>query len=203
MEQIPTLSPTWPGDVLAPRARASALHQALAIPDVAVAKKTCLLLLLHKADPHATYAPYVRGRQRLCLKYEDLRTEGMSVHAQLQRAGSPLPSALRHAVSMLILQYQHTQRPVQRCPCGSQEEYARCHGAAMGAAMRPKARCPCKGPKGKAFGRCCMKLSPGFWRARLGSFVQRRGVNGTSAHSRVLMEQMGPNGLPADGQGDA
>ena len=190
------------GDVLAPRAHASALHQALAIRDVAVAKKTCLLLLLHKANPHATYAPYVHGRQRLCLAYEDSQTEGMSVHAQLQRAGSALPSGLRHAVSMLISQYRNVQRPVHRSPCGSQDEYARCHGALMGAALHPKSRCPCKGPKGKAFGKCCMKLGPGFWRAPLGSFVQRRKVDGLSERSRILMEQMNknmfgkPNGFP-------
>jgi hypothetical protein len=34
-----------------------ALHQALTISDEALAKKTAMLLLLHKADPTATYAP--------------------------------------------------------------------------------------------------------------------------------------------------
>ena len=48
-----------------------------------LAKKCCLLLLLHKADPTAAYQPFVRGQQRLGLSYETEGTEGVSVLEQV------------------------------------------------------------------------------------------------------------------------
>jgi len=173
------------GDILAPRAHASAFHVALAIPDVALAKKACLLLLIHKADPHAAYDPYVRGRQRLGLPYEDQGTEGQPVARQVQRGGGALAPQLKTAVKLLISQYQSTERPARRCPCGSDKAFAACHGAPTGAALHPKARCPCKGPKGKTFGRCCMKCGANFWRAGLGTFVQTRTISMDSAPKNV------------------
>ena len=64
---------------------------------------------------------------------------------------------LKTAAKMLISQYQPTERPARRCPCGSGKEVGACHGAPTGAALHRKARCPCKGPKGKTSGKCCMK----------------------------------------------
>ena len=74
--------------MLSPRARPTALHLALAIPDVTLAKKCCLLLLLHKADPNVSYQPYVRGRQRLGLSYETQGTEGATVLEQVSFTNS-------------------------------------------------------------------------------------------------------------------
>ena len=88
------------GDVQTPRARPTALHIAIAIPDVALAKKCCLLLLLHKADPTAAYQPFVRGRTRLGLSYETEGTEGVSVLEQVSFARSS--GSLLHAVAGLF-----------------------------------------------------------------------------------------------------
>jgi hypothetical protein len=51
-----------------------ALHQALTISDEALAKKTAMLLLLHKADPTATYAaPSTRNGSRYSVLLVKLR----------------------------------------------------------------------------------------------------------------------------------
>ena len=61
-----------------------ALHQAVAISDEALAKKTCMLLLQHKADANATFTPYSRGKRKMSLpNLEAPGTEGDSVRAQV------------------------------------------------------------------------------------------------------------------------
>jgi len=106
---------------------------AAAIPDTQVAKQTCELLLAHGANPDAKY----NGKTILKM--------------------SPSPAA-RLGLKALLTRYKGCVPPARLCPCGSEREFAVCHGAEGGVVLHARAHCPCNGPKAKRLGKCCGKI---------------------------------------------
>lgn len=106
-----------PGDIA--NTYAPPLHLSLQISDASLAKRTCELLLQHKANPTAIF-------------------EGRSAMDCALTPGSKL------SFKTYIKRFKNEPRPPRLCPCGSMRLFPSCHGHAQGVPVHPRAPCPCR-----------------------------------------------------------